>query len=241
MTKLWFNDNGELHVWVSEWMSGCLYLSGWFTLTRKQQQQQRHNKTISKCCSRINADNNNTHAEMNERKKEENWRTNAPKEFVKLNQLENDIVTQSVLGPDGPSNGNENEIKALFAAFAQLCARIEKDTNFVHNFFLFSAQTFFALFRFVCVCVYLRVQSTTSVLMLRCSNAHFIAAFFAYHMQSLLQITFKCISITCAVRVCVFWVCVCVRCVAVDSFVFFVQNLFMWFRLLLDDSHKWAH
>lgn len=75
------------------------------------------------CCSRIN-DDNNTHDEMNARRRKKNWRTNAQEEFEKLNQPENDIVTQSVLAAARPGqakpnrNGNGNEIEALFEAFA---------------------------------------------------------------------------------------------------------------------------
>lgn len=44
-----------------------------------------------------------THADMNERRRKKNRRANAQEELEKLNQPENEIVTQSMLAPAKPS------------------------------------------------------------------------------------------------------------------------------------------
>lgn len=105
--------------------------------------------------------------------------------------------------------------------------RIEKDTNFVHNNFLFGVQ-FFSLFSFsfcffcccffscVRVCLFTRAEHYVSfdASLLKCPLYRRI--FFA-HMQSLLQITFMYISITCTSYVHYY------ECVCGYIFVFFVQ------------------
>lgn len=85
---------------VSEWVSECLYLSGWFTLTRKQQRED--NKQMLQPHQRWQK-----YTKMI-KKKRRKIGVQTQKKSLKLNQPETDNVTQSVLVSTGQAKWKWN-------------------------------------------------------------------------------------------------------------------------------------